>query len=400
MLSTRLFKEFLSSERSGAFVLVFATAFSLLLANTVFGDSLQHFFHEPFIGMPIEKWVNDGLMVVFFLMIGLELERELYVGELSSFRNAALPIVAAIGGMVVPSLIHVLMNYGTATQNGAGIPMATDIAFSLGVLALFGSKVPYSLKIFLTALAIADDLGAIIVIALFYTKQVALGYLFGALGIFTFLCCLNRFCKESLWPYVVCGVAMWWCFLQSGVHATIGGVLLAFAIPFSKRPEDCISHKLQHRLHYPVALGILPIFAVVNTCIPLQGEWYWRLLDPNSLGIYFGLVLGKPLGIVTFCLIAMFFGIGKLPEALFRSHIVGAGILAGIGFTMSIFISTLAFEDHELINTSQIAVLLASVTAMILGGCGFISLCPTLRTPIFRPRRTITQSVSRKPTNG
>lgn len=285
MLSTKLFKEFITSERSGALVMMVATVFSLLIANTFYGEQLQHFFHEPFLGMPTEKWVNDGLMVIFFLMIGLELEREIYEGELSSLRNAAMPIIAAIGGMVVPALIHVLMNLGTTTRSGAGIPMATDIAFSLGVLALFSSKVPYSLKIFLTALAIADDLGAIVVIAVFYTKELSLAFLFYGLGVLAFLGCLNRFRVQLLWPYVIGGIAMWWCFLQSGVHATISGVLLAFAIPFTKRREDCISHRLQHRLHYPVALGILPIFAIVNTCIPLQGDWYLRLLQPNSLGI-------------------------------------------------------------------------------------------------------------------
>ena len=376
MLSTKLFKEFISSERSGAFVLMLATAISLLLANTLLGESLQHFFHTPFLGMPIEKWVNDGLMVIFFLMIGLELEREIYEGELSSWKNASLPIIAAIGGMVVPALIYILLNLGTTTPHGAGIPMATDIAFSLGVLALFGSKVPYSLKVFLTALAIADDLGAIVIIALFYTKAVSVNYLFGAIGMFAFLGCLNRLRVQILSPYIIGGIVMWWCFLQSGVHATIGGVLLAFAIPFSKRHEDCISHRLQHRLHYPVALAILPIFALVNTCIPLHGDWYWRLLQPNSLGIYFGLVLGKPLGIIAFCLVAIYFRFGQLPDALRRSHLVGAGILAGIGFTMSIFISTLAFEDHELINISQISVLLASATAAVLGAVWFLIFVP------------------------
>ncbi len=385
MLSTKLFKEFVSSERSGAFVLMFATAVSLLLANSLFGETLQHLFHMPFLGMPIEKWVNDGLMAIFFLMIGLELEREIYEGELSSWKNAALPVIAAIGGMVVPALIHIVLNVGTTTTRGVGIPMATDIAFSLGVLALFGRKVPYSLKIFLTALAIADDLGAIVIIAMFYTKDVALTYLFGAIGVLALLGCLNRFRVQLLWPYVIGGIAMWWCFLQSGVHATIGGVLLAFVIPFSKRQEDCISHRLQHRLHYPVAIGILPIFAVVNTCIPLHGNWYWQLLQPNSLGIYLGLVVGKPLGIIAFCLLAIFFRFGQLPEALHRSHLVGAGILAGIGFTMSIFISTLAFEDQELINISQISVLLASVTAAVLGGVWFLIVVPNATVADIEP---------------
>lgn len=376
MRSTKLFKEFFASERLGAFVLMFATASSLLLANTFFGDSLQHFFHAPFLGMPIEKWVNDGLMVIFFLMIGLELEREIYEGELSSWKNATLPVIAAVGGMAVPALIHYILNLGTDTIRGAGIPMATDIAFSLGVLALFGSKVPYALKVFLSALAIADDLGAIVVIALFYTKEVAIAYLAGAIGILGILGLLNRMRVQILWPYIVGGLTMWWCFLQSGVHATIGGVLLAFVIPFSKHRDDCISHRLQHRLHYPVALVILPIFAIVNTCIPLNGQWYERLFQPNSLGIYFGLLVGKPLGIISFCLLAVFFKLGQMPESLGRSHLVGAGILAGIGFTMSIFISTLAFDEHDLINMSQISVLLASATAAIIGVFWFIAFVP------------------------
>ena len=376
MVSSKAFKEFFSSERSGAFLLMISTAISLSIANSPFGESVLHFFHSSLVGMSIEKWVNDGLMVVFFLMIGLELEREIYVGELSSWKNAALPIVAAVGGMVVPALIHLLINMGSATQAGAGIPMATDIAFSLGVLALFSKKVPYSLKIFLTALAIADDLGAIVVIAVFYTKELSLAYLVGALGIFAFLCCLNRLRVMRLRPYLVGGVVMWWFFLQSGVHATIGGVLLAFAIPFAKRPDECISHELQHRLHYPVALGILPIFALVNTCIPLHGDWYWQLLKPNSVGIYFGLVLGKPLGIALFCVLAIRMGLGRMPDGLRFSHLVGAGLLAGIGFTMSIFISTLAFADDEIVNLSQIAVLLASLTAAALGGVWFIAMVP------------------------
>ncbi|MCY2985393.1 MAG: Na+/H+ antiporter NhaA [Planctomycetota bacterium] len=381
MVTSKAFKEFFSSERAGAFLLMIATAISLTLANTGFGEPIQHFLHTAFLGLPVEAWVNDGLMVIFFLMIGLELERETYVGELSSWKNASLPIVAAVGGMCVPALVHFLFNMGTGTQRGAGIPMATDIAFSLGVLALFSKKVPYSLKIFLTALAIADDLGAIVVIAVFYTKELSLAYLFGALGIFAFLCCLNGLRVMKLWPYLVGGLAMWWFFLQSGVHATIGGVLLAFAIPFAKRYEDCISHQLQHRLHYPVALGILPIFALVNTCIPLHGDWHWQLLKPNSLGIYLGLVLGKPLGIALFCFLAIQLRLGRMPDGLRFTHLVGAGLLAGIGFTMSIFISTLAFEDSEVVNLSQIAVLLASTTSAILGGIWFVTMVPNSLEP-------------------
>ena len=376
MVKLNLFKEFLASERSGAFLLLIATFVSLTIANSSLGESFLHFLHSPVLGMPVERWVNDGLMVIFFLMIGLELEREIYVGELSSWRNASLPIVAAIGGMCVPALVHFGFNMGSTTRAGAGIPMATDIAFSLGVLALFSKKVPHSLKIFLTALAIADDLGAIVVIAIFYTKQLSLAYLFGALVIFAFLGLLNRLRIMALWPYMIGGIAMWWFFLQSGVHATIGGVLLAFAVPFARQSDDCVSRQLQHRLHYPVALGILPVFALVNTCIPLHGEWYWQLLTPNSLGIYFGLVLGKPIGITLFCLLAIWLGLGRMPDGLRVSHLIGAGLLAGIGFTMSIFISTLAFEDHDLINFSQIAILFASTTAAVLGGIWFVTMVP------------------------
>lgn len=371
-----MFIAFLSSERLGALLLMCATVVALGLSNTFLGDGLQHFFHKNFLGMPIEKWVNDGLMAIFFLMIGLELEREIYEGELSSWKNAALPVFAAIGGMVGPGMIHVLLNFGTPTANGAGIPMATDIAFSLGVLALFGSKVPYSLKVFLAALAIADDLGAIVIIALFYTREVALAYLLGAFAVLALLGCLNRLRVPLLWPYLVGGLGMWWCFLHSGVHATISGVLLAFAIPFSKRRADCISHRLQHRLHYPVALGILPIFAIANTCIPLQGDWYLRMFGPNSLGIFLGLVVGKPLGITAFCFLAIYFGIGELPQAVRRSHLIGAGILAGIGFTMSIFISTLAFEDQTIVDISQVSVLFASATAAVLGALWFLTVVP------------------------
>ncbi len=371
MLRTKLFKEFFESEKSGGLVLVFATIASLLLANSIFGHSLIHSLHRKVFGLSVEHWVNDGLMFMFFLMIGLELEREIYEGELSSWRNAVLPVFAAVGGMIVPAAIHFAFNAGTLTQRGAGIPMATDIAFSLGVLSLFGAKVPYALKVFLTALAIADDLGAIVVIAVFYTKGLSASYLGISLAVFGMLLVFNRLRVKVLWPYLIGGAGMWWFLLHSGVHATIGGVLLAFAIPFSKETHDCVSHRLQHRLHLPVALGILPIFAFVNTCIPIGDNWYRDLMHSNTIGILLGLVVGKPLGILAFCGLAIAFKIGRFTDEMSWRHLVGAGLLAGIGFTMSIFVALLAFEDQGIINSSLVAVLFASTGSAVLGAIWF-----------------------------
>jgi len=377
MLGSKLFKEFFASERAGGLILIGVTVCSMIIANSAIGEQVIHSFHTKLLGMSVEHWVNDGLMVIFFLMIGLELEREIYEGELSSIRKAVLPVVAAMGGMILPATIHMIFNYGTPTQSGAGIPMATDIAFSLGVLSLFGSKVPYSLKVFLAALAIADDLGAIIAIAIFYTKELNLMYLGIAAGILAALFILNRTRMNVLWPYLIAGVVMWYCLLHSGVHATIGGVLLAFVLPFSRNREECVSHRLQHRLHFPVAFILLPLFAFVNTCIPLQSDWYTTLLEPNSKGIFLGLVVGKPLGILLFCWLAVKIGLGSLSDGLSWNHLIGAGFLAGIGFTMSIFVSILAFEDHELVQMSQVTVLLGSLVSAILGAIWFISAVPT-----------------------
>jgi NhaA family Na+:H+ antiporter len=317
-----------------------------------------------------EHWINDGLMAIFFLLIGLELERELYVGELSNFKNALLPIFAAIGGICVPALIHFIFNKGTATQAGIGIPMATDIAFALGVLALLGNRVPASLKVLLTAIAVIDDLGAIIVIAIFYTTKLQLAYLIGALFVFGLLVTLNRFRVMKMIPYLIGGVLMWFLMLKSGVHATIAGVLLAFAIPFTGKDEDeaSPSHNLEHFLHKPVAFIILPIFALANTGIIIASNWYQDLSASNSLGIMLGLVIGKPLGITLISFIVVSLGLCRLPLDLNWKHLFGAGLLGGIGFTMSIFITNLAFNGEVyLINASKIAILLSSLTAGIVG---------------------------------
>jgi len=301
------------------------------------------------------------------LLIGLELEREIYCGELSSIKNAALPIFGALGGMLVPAGIFLLLNFGTATQSGAGIPMATDIAFAIGILSLLGNRIPVSLKIFLTALAVIDDLGAIIVIAIFYTASLAFTNLFIALGIFAVLLLLNRMKIHNLIPYLIGGAAMWYFMLHSGVHATITGVLLAFAIPFGNGDENAPAARLQHFLHKPVAFIILPLFAMANTSIALGGNWHENLGGMNSIGIIAGLVIGKPLGIFLFSFIAAAAGLCTLPDDVRWKHIIGAACLGGIGFTMSIFITLLAFNDGQIIKDSKIAILIASVSAAIIG---------------------------------
>jgi Na+:H+ antiporter, NhaA family len=367
------FKRFFDSEKSSGILLILCTIISLGIANSPFGESYLHFWQRHIGGLSIEHWINDALMAIFFLLIGLELERELYNGELSSFKNALLPIFAAAGGIAIPALIHFSLNTGTPTKAGMGIPMATDIAFALGVLALLGSRVPASLKVFLAALAVMDDLGAIIVIAVFYTAELAAVYLLGALAVFGILVVMNRVLRiMALLPYLIGGAVMWYLMLKSGVHATIAGVLLAFAIPYSPKEDDekSPSHRLEHVLHKPVAFLILPIFALANTGIIIGSEWTQELASSNSLGIAGGLVIGKPLGITLLAFIAVTLGICRLPLDLNWKHVFGAGLLGGIGFTMSIFITNLAFTGEvALINASKIAILLASLSA---GTIGFI----------------------------
>lgn len=362
--------QFLQSEKASGIILIVCTLVSLFIANSIYGQNYLNLWHFYLAGLSIEHWVNDGLMAIFFLLIGLELKRELYIGELSNLKNALLPIVAAAGGVCIPALIHFSLNMGTATQAGIGIPMATDIAFALGALALLGSRIPATLKIFLAALAVIDDLAAIIVIAIFYTASLSISYLFGALLIYLALIALNHICGVTrLWPYLLGGVCLWFCMLQSGVHATIAGVLLAFAIPFSKaNSETSALQLLEHALANPVKFIILPIFALANTGIIISSDWAQALTAHNSSGIIAGLIVGKPLGITLASFIAVAIGVCKLPTGLNWKHIFGAGLLGGIGFTMSIFITNLAFTNNEAeITASKIAVLLASLCAGILG---------------------------------
>lgn len=365
------FNRFFDSEKSSGILLITFTLVSILLANSTIGHEYLSFWQIHVAGLSLEHWINDGLMTIFFLLIGLELEREIYVGELSNLKNALLPIFAAIGGMLIPALIHYSFNQSTATQNGIGIPMATDIAFALGALALLGSRIPASLKVFVVAFAVIDDLGAIVLIAVFYTAKFSVSYLQAALLIWVVLILLNRlFRVMSLLPYIAGGVIMWFFMLKSGIHATVAGIMLAFAIPFSVKDDDqkSPSYKLEHFLHKPVAFIILPIFALANTGITIEAGWMSDLMSANSLGIMLGLIIGKPLGVSLFCCFAVITGICHLPADLKWLHIIGASILGGIGFTMSIFITNLAFPASiETINAAKMAILLASISAGMFG---------------------------------
>ena len=368
---TRTFERFFSSEKSSSILLIVGTLVSLVLANSTVGPRYLSMFSAYLGSLSVEHWINDGLMTVFFLLIGLELKREFYNGELSNFKTALLPIFAALGGIAVPAAIHFCLNFGGPGQRGIGIPVATDIAFALGALGLLGSRIPPSLKVFLTALAVMDDLGAIIIIAIFYTSQLSITYLLGAVAVFGLMVALNRLMKiRALVAYVISGVLLWILVLKSGVHATMAGVLLAFAIPFSPRDDDeqSPSHRLEHLLHKPVAFLILPIFALANTGVVVTSDWAQTLTSANSVGIMAGLVVGKPVGITVVSFLVVAVGMCRLPFDLNWRHILGAGLLGGIGFTMSIFTTNLAFAAHvEMINASKVAILLASLTAGVLG---------------------------------
>ena len=365
------FNQFFESEKSSGVLLIVCTLISILLANSAIGHEYLSLWQMHVAGLSLEHWINDGLMAIFFLLIGLELEREVYIGELSNFKNALLPIFAAIGGMLVPALIHYSLNQATPTQDGIGIPMATDIAFALGVLAILGNRIPASLKVFVVAFAVIDDLGAIVLIAAFYTAKFSMSYLLAALFVWMLLIVLNRkFRVMSLLPYIIGGVIMWVLMLKSGIHATVAGIMLAFAIPFSTKDDDqkSPSHQLEHALHKPVAFIILPIFALANTGITIEAGWMNDLMSTNSIGIMLGLIVGKPLGVTLFCFLAVIAGICQLPTDLKWLHIVGAGILGGIGFTMSIFITNLAFPASvEIINAAKMSILIASLSAGVFG---------------------------------
>ena len=370
MKLTKHFTAFFESEKSGGLLLIICTAASLCLANSFCGQAYSSAWHTDIFFKPAEFWINDVLMTVFFLLVGLEIEREMYIGELASIKKALLPACAALGGMIVPAGVHYVFNRGTLFQQGFGIPMATDIAFSLGILSLLGKRVPASLKIFLTALAIIDDLGAIIIIALFYSKDFSVSFFGLALLLFLFMVFLNRLKFNSIPVYLLLGFIMWFFVYRSGIHPTISGVLLAFAVPFGDGGENSPSHRLQLYLHKPVAFLILPLFALANTCILIPSVSVVGaslMATSNSLGIMFGLLIGKPAGIFLFALLGVAFGVCSIPADMGKRDLFGVGLLAGMGFTMSIFITLLAFTDQNVIVTAKIAVIIASLAAGIAG---------------------------------
>ena len=373
---SRLFLEFYSKLSAGGALLVLCAVVSLLLANSGIAQSWIGFWKtELNPGLPglhahsITDWINDGLMTVFFLLVGLEIERELLVGELSDRKTALLPVLAAVGGMLFPAAVFWLFN-SSHPQNwrGAGIPTATDIAFAMAIMKTLSKRIPPSLAVFLTALAIIDDLGAILVIAVFYGQGIHFFWLGLALLLFGLLLFLKRRGLQSLWYYLPAGLLLWWLMMQSGIHATISGVMLAFAIPFGKKQgESSPSGKLLDILHEPVAWFILPLFALANTALPLPGDVGELLKSPLSLGIMAGLMLGKPLGIWLASMLSVRMGVAVIPTGVNGRLILGAGMLGGIGFTMAMFVSNLAFESAGLVEMSKLAVLLGSCLAAVLG---------------------------------
>lgn len=423
------FNQFLHNESIGGVLLLICAIISIVCANVPSLGFLHELWHKEAgitIGdfslvMKIEHWINDGLMAIFFFVVGLEIKREMLVGELSSFRHAALPIFAAVGGMIVPALIYSLFNNGTPSANGWGIPMATDIAFALGILSLLGKRVPVGLKVFLTALAIVDDLGAIVVLAIFYpTHALHFDMLLYATIVVVFLMIMNRNKVRNVLLYIIPGIVLWWLVLQSGIHATIAGVILAMTIPsrtvinevkFSVRIKYLLSkfkdvsnseievlanpaqqhiihqmdrhiqeinplmHKFEAALHPWTTFLIMPLFALANSGVEITWRLFTSPVPAVATGIFFGLLLGKPIGIFLFSLLSVKLKIAELPQGTKWKQVWALGMIAGIGFTMSIFIDSLAFKDIDLINLGKATILLTSTLAAILGLIAMIITC-------------------------
>lgn len=364
-----------NSERLIGIVLISCVVISLLIANSPFSEyffRLMHFKIPIGIGKDsliktFEHWINDGLMSVFFLLAGLEIKRELLSGQLSTLKKAILPVVAAAGGMFMPACIFALFNMGKTTIHGWAIPMATDIAFAIGILALVGKHAPVSLKIFLVALAIVDDIGAILVIALFYSHSLSINFLLQAMVVIGFLVMLNRLNVSNPALYFLPGIVLWLFIYKSGIHATISGVMLAFTIPYETIYGKKPIARIEHMLMKPVYFIILPLFVLVNTAIVLKPEAMVQIVSPMGIGIILGLLIGKPIGILIFSLTSIKFGWAQMPQGLTVKQLTGAGFLAGIGFTMSIFIALLSFSDSLQHDIAKMSILLASVLAALTG---------------------------------
>ena len=374
----KIVKNFVQAPSSGGVVLFLCVALSLALANSPFADSFDSVLNTSLgvetdsvqLRYSVSLWINDGLMAVFFLLVGLEIKRELVSGELSTPRQALLPILCAIGGAIVPAGIYFLVNQGSETASGWGIPMATDIAFALAVVAMMGKKVPVSLKIFLAALAIVDDLIAILVIAFFYSAELDTAYLYYAFGVLMWLVIMNRMGITSLVFYIIPGLFMWYFIHHSGIHATIAGVLTAVTIPLTVKGKGTNASpllKLEHALVVPVNFLIVPLFALANTNIRFEDGMLEGLASPLGVGIILGLVLGKPIGVFLMTKLAIVLRIGSMPQGASWMQIIGIGLLAGIGFTMSIFIALLSFSDASMIAEAKFSILIASLISGLLG---------------------------------
>jgi NhaA family Na+:H+ antiporter len=370
-----LFRAFLDSEAAGGLILMAAAALALVIANSPLAPAYFSALAAYIGPLNLSHWINDGLMAVFFLLVGLEIKREFLDGQLSTWPRRVLPGIGALGGMAVPALIFLFINRGSPeVLRGWAIPTATDIAFALGVLSLLGNRVPASLKVFLTALAIIDDLGAVVIIALFYTAGLSLPYLAGAAGVLVVLIVLNRVRVLRLLPYLVLGALLWFLVLKSGVHATIAGVALALTIPLRRSPgighdlDASPLHRLEHALHKPVAFLIVPIFGFANAGVSLAGFGLGTLAQPLTLGIALGLVLGKLVGVFGSAVLAIKSGLADTPANARLSHLLGVALLCGIGFTMSLFIGLLAFPDSpDLQSNVKIGILAGSLGAGLLG---------------------------------
>ncbi|TGT84597.1 MULTISPECIES: Na+/H+ antiporter NhaA [unclassified Mesorhizobium] len=370
-----VFREFLDSEAAGGIILMAAAALALIVANSPLAETYFAVLHAYLGPLSVSHWVNDGLMAVFFLLVGLEIKREMLDGQLSTWPRRVLPGIAAAGGMVVPALVYVAVNSNNpAALSGWAIPTATDIAFALGVLSLLGSRVPASLKVFLTALAIIDDLGAVIIIAIFYTSGLSLAYLGAAFAVIAVLVVLNRMRMMSLVPYLVLGAILWVLVLKSGVHATLAGVALALTIPLERSAgighdlDHSPLHRLEHGLHKLVAFIVIPIFGFANAGVSLAGLSFGALIEPLTLGVAAGLVVGKLVGVFGSSALAIRFGLADLPAHAGWVHMLGISLLCGIGFTMSLFIGLLAFaSDVALQDAVKVGILAGSFIAALLG---------------------------------
>lgn len=369
-------KQFFEADSASGITLLIFLVVSLLIANSPLGPGFESLLARKIgfesgsvhLNYSILQWINDGLMAVFFLMVGIEIKQELAHGQLSSAKKASLPFFAALGGMLLPAGIYLLFNVGTETHHGWGVPMATDIAFAIGILSILGKRVPLALKVFLTAVAIVDDLGAILVIAIFYTSDLAADYLLYALGIFLLLTFVNRMGVKSVWVYLIPGVFMWYFIHHSGIHATIAGVLTAFAIPIDgKKGGPSPIQQVEHAISTPVNFFIMPLFALANTNIRFESGMLEGLASPLGLGIIAGLFVGKPLGITILSWVSVKLGLSELPKGTRWIQVLSIGLMGGIGFTMSIFIALLSFTDPFHQTAAKFSILVASVLSGIIG---------------------------------